>query len=67
MVLRGDQYEARTLGSRLSLRRLAKSLQNSDHGSISGSDAEAYGRDHGDAENQKHEERIHNQPPLNKR
>src|SRR5258708_25977433 len=66
VVLRGDQYEARTLGSRLSLRRLAKSLQNSDDGSISGTDAEAHGRNHGNAENEKHEERIHGQPPLSK-
>jgi len=67
VVLRGDQYKARMLRSRLCLRPLAKGLQNSDNGCISGTDAEAHGRDHGDAENKKHEERIHNQPPLNKR
>jgi hypothetical protein len=67
MVLRGDQYQAWTLWRRLSLRCPAKGLQNSDDGCISGTDTEAHGREYGDAENYEHEERIHNQPPLNKR
>jgi hypothetical protein len=43
---------------------LAKGLQNADDGCIGCADAKPNGRDHGDAENKKHEERIHGQPPL---
>jgi hypothetical protein len=46
------------------LRRAAKSIQNADDCCVSGKHADPNRRDHGNAENQGHEERNHGQPPY---
>ena len=48
----------------MELRRAAAGLQDAEDDYVSGEDADADRGNHGDAENQRHEERNHNQPPL---
>ena len=64
VILRGYQNQSRARLSRSQLRRAATSLQDAENGYVSGEDADADRGNHGDAENQRHEERNHDQPPL---
>jgi hypothetical protein len=59
VILSGNQYEAGMLCGRLGLRRATKGMQDPDHGYISSEHAQAQARNYGEAENQRHEKRIH--------
>jgi len=68
VVLRGNKNQAwasfRGLLLWSQVRSAAKGMQDADDSRISGNDANADGYDYSKAENQRHEERNHGQPPL---
>ena len=64
VVLRRNKHKSRASLGRTQLRRAAACLQDAEDYYVSGEDADADRGNHGDAENQRHEERNHNQPPL---
>jgi hypothetical protein len=66
MVLRRHENQpwAGFRGTLLQLRSPSASLQNADHRYISREHANSNGERYREAQNQGHEERNHNQPPL---
>jgi hypothetical protein len=66
VVLRGDEDQPRPGFHRpqLRLRGAAAGLQNAEHSRIGREDANSNGERYREAENQRHEERNHNQPPF---
>ena len=58
MGLGRHQDQPRTL-CRLSVRRATKGVQDPDDGGVSSEHAQTHRSDHGEAENQRHEKRIH--------
>jgi hypothetical protein len=59
VVLRRQQHQAGASRSRLGLRRMAERAQDPEYCNVSGEDAEADGCDHGEAEDEGHQERNH--------
>jgi hypothetical protein len=64
MVLRGHENQTRTRCARAHLRCSPASLKNANHSAIGSEYANPDGKNHREAEDQRHEERNHDQSPL---
>ena len=59
VVLRGHQHKTWASRNRFGLRRMAECAQDAEYCDVSGEDAEADGSDHGEAEDNGHQEGNH--------
>jgi hypothetical protein len=64
VILRGHENQARFCFCGQTLRRTTASFQNANDGCISRDHTNSDRSNYGDAENQRHEERNHGQPPC---